>query len=87
LRELLAIEIEVLACVHPAGPPICWCRKPMPGLALAFAHARDLDPAKTLHVGHAPADRGFALRAGMPYVEVSGAWPAPDDELPLPADP
>ncbi|HET9485065.1 MAG TPA: hypothetical protein VFO79_13985, partial [Xanthomonadales bacterium] len=87
LRELLAIDVELLACTHPAGPPICWCRKPLPGLALAFAHAHDLDLSRTLHVGRGPADRGFALRAGMPYVEISAGFPRPDDPLPLPAEP
>ena len=87
LQRLLGLELEVLACTHPAGPPICWCRKPLPGLALQLAHARDLDLSKTLHVGRGPADRGFALRAGMPYVEISAGWPTPDDPLPLPADP
>ena len=87
LRELLDLFVELLACTHPAGPPICWCRKPLPGLAMQFAHARDVDLSKTLHVGRAPADRGFALRAGMPYVEISAGFPRPDDPLPLPAEP
>ena len=84
LRELLDLPVELLACVHPAGPPICWCRKPLPGLALAFARRHDIDLARSLHVGRGPADRGFALRAGMPYVE---GWLDPDAPLPLPAEP
>ena len=24
-------------CPHPGGPPVCWCRPPLPGLILAFA--------------------------------------------------
>jgi aryl-alcohol dehydrogenase-like predicted oxidoreductase len=87
LRRALEIDISVLACTHPAGPPICWCRKPLPGLALQLAHERDLDLSKTLHLGRGPADRGFALRAGMPYVEISAGWPSPDDPLPLAAEP
>lgn len=87
LRQVTELDIEMLACVHPAGPPICWCRKPLPGLALSHAHAHDLDLSRTLHVGKGPADRGFALRAGMPYVELDARWPMPDDPLPLPADP
>jgi aryl-alcohol dehydrogenase-like predicted oxidoreductase len=87
LRARLGLDIALLACTHPAGPPICWCRKPLPGLALQLAHAKDLDLSKTLHLGRAPADRGFALRAGMPYVEISAGWPSPEDPLPLPADP
>ncbi len=78
LRALLDLPIEVLACTHPAGPPICWCRKPLPGLALALAHRHDLDLARCIHVGHSPADRGFALRAGMPYLDIADGWPHPD---------
>ena len=54
---------------------------------MVFAHAHDIDLSKTLHVGKGPADRGFALRAGMPYAELGERWPTPDDPLPLPADP
>lgn len=87
LAAALDLPIDLRACTHPAGPPICWCRKPLPGLALAFAHAHDVDLSRTLHVGRGPADRGFALRAGMPYADVRAGWPAPTDPLPLPADP
>jgi predicted kinase len=30
--------VEVAWCPHAAGPPICWCRPPLPGLAVSFAH-------------------------------------------------
>src|SRR6185436_19511443 len=36
MRDRLGVAIEVRYCPHGAGPPICWCRKPLPGLALAF---------------------------------------------------
>lgn len=65
LQALLEVPLAVLCCAHPAGPPICWCRKPLPGLALAFAHVRDVDLSRSVHVGRSPADRGFARRAGM----------------------
>jgi predicted kinase len=82
LRELLGLPIEVLRCVHPAGPPVCWCRKPMPGLALAFARAHDVDLARSVHVGNAPADRGFALRAGIDYFALADGWPVPPRDEP-----
>ncbi|MGN6109103.1 MAG: AAA family ATPase, partial [Kofleriaceae bacterium] len=69
LADQLGRPIDVLACTHPAGPPICWCRKPLPGLALAYARARDVDLSRSVHVGRGPADHGFAARAGMAYVE------------------
>jgi len=80
LRELLggALAIDVVACTHPAGPPICWCRKPLPGLALALARTHDLDLAASVHLGRGPADRGFAVRAGMRYAAISDGWPRPE---------
>jgi hypothetical protein len=73
--------IEVAACMHPGGPPACWCRKPMPGLGLVLARAHDLDLTASVHVGDGAADRGFASRLGMRFVEtaafVAGHWGAP----------
>lgn len=77
LRELTGSAIELLCCPHPPGPPICWCRKPLPGLALAFARARDADLSRSLCLGRDPADRGFADRAGIPYADIADGWPAP----------
>jgi histidinol phosphatase-like enzyme len=51
MRELLGVEIDVEYCAHPAGPPICWCRKPLPGLGVALAHRHRLDPARCIYVG------------------------------------
>lgn len=28
--------VEAAICSHPAGPPVCWCRPPLPGAWLAF---------------------------------------------------
>ena len=78
LCDELGCSIDVRYCAHPAGPPICWCRKPLPGLALALARAHDLDPSRTIHLGKSPADRGFALRAGMRFATVEDGWPVPD---------
>jgi len=67
LVELVGLPLAIARCTHPAGPPICWCRKPMPGLALALARTYGIDLARSVHVGRGPADAGFALRAGMAY--------------------
>jgi len=32
-------------CPHPPGPPVCWCRPPLPGLVLGLCHTYGLDPA------------------------------------------
>nr|HEX4318356.1 aldo/keto reductase [Kofleriaceae bacterium] len=77
LRELLAIELPVVRCSHPAGPPVCWCRKPLPGMGVVLAHAHDLDLARTTHVGSQAADRGFAQRLGVRYISAE-AWSGPE---------
>lgn len=78
LAELLGLSIVVARCGHPPGPPVCWCRKPLPGLALAIAHAHDVDLARSVHIGRGPADRGFAHRAGMRYADVADGFPRPE---------
>ncbi|HEY5945266.1 MAG TPA: hypothetical protein VIV40_07240, partial [Kofleriaceae bacterium] len=77
LAELLELPIAIARCLHPAGPPVCWCRKPLPGLALLLARMHDLDLARSVHVGKGPADRGFASRAGLAYFDVADGFPMP----------
>ena len=73
----LGMPIAIARCAHPAGPPVCWCRKPLPGLALALAHDHALSLAASVHVGSSAADRGFAQRAGLRYADVADGWPSP----------
>jgi aryl-alcohol dehydrogenase-like predicted oxidoreductase/predicted kinase len=63
------LEVEIAACVHPGGPPICWCRPPLPGLLLAFAHRRKIDPARLTVVGVSLAHKQLAAAAGARFVE------------------
>ncbi len=67
LAEQLGLPIAVVRCTHPPGPPVCWCRKPLPGLALLLAHRHGFSLTDSVHVGHSPADRGFAARAGIAF--------------------
>jgi aryl-alcohol dehydrogenase-like predicted oxidoreductase/histidinol phosphatase-like enzyme/predicted kinase len=55
-------------CPHPAGPPICWCRKPIPGLHLAFAVPNGIALGGSLVVGPSVADRTVANRLGARYL-------------------
>ncbi len=71
MRELLGLDIEVEYCPHRAGPPSCWCRKPLPGLGVLFMHRHRLDPQACIYVGGGPQDRGFARRLGFPYSEAA----------------
>ncbi|HSO33265.1 MAG TPA: aldo/keto reductase, partial [Labilithrix sp.] len=34
--------VEMAICPHPAGPPLCWCRPPLPGLWVEVAHRHGL---------------------------------------------
>jgi predicted kinase len=60
--------VESALCPHPAGPPTCWCRPPLPGLPLAFARAHGVDPARSTLVGTSPAHRTLATTLGARYV-------------------
>jgi len=69
LHAELGFAFPIARCTHPPGPPVCWCRKPLPGLALLLAHDHGFALATSIHVGRGAADRGFALRAGLTFVE------------------
>jgi aryl-alcohol dehydrogenase-like predicted oxidoreductase/predicted kinase len=62
--------VEVVICRHGAGPPACWCRPPLPGLALAFARKHRLELARTSLLGAAPAHRTLARTLGARYLAV-----------------
>ena len=62
--------VEVAVCQHPAGPPSCWCRPPLPGLPLAFARSHSIDPARSILVGCSPAHRTLATTLGARYIAV-----------------
>jgi aryl-alcohol dehydrogenase-like predicted oxidoreductase len=70
LADQLGLPIAVARCTHPPGPPVCWCRKPLPGLALVLAHRHGFSLTGSIHVGRTPADRGFAQRAGLMFEPV-----------------
>jgi len=60
---------EIAICPHDAGPPTCWCRPPLPGLALAFARKHGVDPAQSVLIGSRPAHRTLAATLGATYVQ------------------
>lgn len=64
-RTGLAIDVEY--CSHPAGPPQCWCRKPLPGLGVLLIHRHHLNPPQCIYVGDGASDPGFARRLGFEY--------------------
>ncbi len=66
-RSLLGTNIDMAFCPHAAGPPVCWCRKPLPGLVLQFAHRYQLALDRSTLIGRSQADRTLAARLGMSY--------------------
>jgi aryl-alcohol dehydrogenase-like predicted oxidoreductase/predicted kinase len=69
LAKRVSGPVETALCPHPAGPPVCWCRPPLPGLALAFARAHHVDTARSTLIGNAPAHRTLATTLGARFVE------------------
>jgi aryl-alcohol dehydrogenase-like predicted oxidoreductase/predicted kinase len=61
------IHIDVYACVHAPGPPVCWCRPPLPGLAVAFARAHHVDLTRSVVIAP-PHHRAFADGLGARFV-------------------
>lgn len=68
LLGLTGGPVDVTVCPHPAGPPTCWCRPPLPGLPLAFARARGVDLTRSLLVAAGPAHRTLAAALGATVV-------------------
>ena len=71
LTDAVTGPVHVTVCQHPAGPPSCWCRPPLPGLPLAFARTHSIDPARSVLVGCSPAHRTLATTLGARYVHVA----------------
>jgi aryl-alcohol dehydrogenase-like predicted oxidoreductase/phosphoglycolate phosphatase-like HAD superfamily hydrolase len=66
-RAGLGVDIRFAYCPHDAGPPICWCRKPLPGSVLEFAIKHDVALDRSIVVGSSSADRTMAQRLGATF--------------------
>ena len=66
--DVLGLPMDVEYCRHVAGPPKCWCRKPLPGLGALLIHRHQLDPAACLYIGSGPHDAGYANRLGFRFI-------------------
>ena len=71
MRDQLGVAIEIEYCPHGAGPPVCWCRKPLPGLGVLFTQRHELDASQCIYVGTGSQDPGFARRLGFQYREAA----------------
>ena len=75
LRRALGGEVDWAFCPHDAGPPVCWCRKPIPGKVIEVAVRRSVDLGRSIVVGNKAADRTMAERVGAQFQE-SLDWPS-----------
>ena len=70
-HELLGADIDAVWCPHADGPPVCWCRKPLPGLGVVLIERHRLDAARCVYVGRDPTDRAFARTLGFAFQEAA----------------
>jgi aryl-alcohol dehydrogenase-like predicted oxidoreductase len=70
LQALVSGPVTRAVCPHGAGPPRCWCRPPLPGLALAFAAAHGIEVSRCVVIGSGPAHRTLANALGALHVGV-----------------
>ena len=70
LSSVVSGIVEPAICPHGVGPPVCWCRPPLPGLPLAFARAHDVDPAHAALIGTSSAHKTLAATLGARFVGV-----------------
>ena len=70
VRAHVSGPVESALCSHPAGPPTCWCRPPLPGLLLDFARTHSVDLGRSIQIGSAPAHRTLAATFDARYVEL-----------------
>ena len=71
LSGVVSGPVESALCPHGAGPPICWCRPPLPGLPLAFSRAHGIDVNRAVLIGVSSAHRTLATTLGARYVPIS----------------
>ena len=67
MREQVGVDAAFACCPHDAGPPVCWCRKPIPGSVIEFALRRRVALEQSVVVGTAAADRTMAGRIGAHF--------------------
>ena len=67
--ELLGVDIDVSFCPHRVPPISCYCRKPMPGMGVAFIEKYKLDASKCVVVGDMKTDQTFADRCGFKFAD------------------
>lgn len=70
LAEKSGREIDFVSCSHGEGPPVCWCRPPLPGAWLWFAHRRNVGREGSVIVAASSAHRQLAATVGVRTLDV-----------------
>jgi aryl-alcohol dehydrogenase-like predicted oxidoreductase len=69
VHALTGQPVHTAVCPHGGGPPACWCRPPLPGLPLAFAHEHGLALERCTLIGTSNAHRTLARVVGCRFVK------------------
>jgi aryl-alcohol dehydrogenase-like predicted oxidoreductase/predicted kinase len=69
LNERLDVPVAWGVCTHPGGPPVCWCRRPLPGLGVVLLRRAEIKRARCLAVTRGPQDQRFAKSLGVESVD------------------
>lgn len=62
-----AAGFDVAVCEHGAGPPTCWCRPPLPGLAVRWMRERHVDRRETTFFGTSTTHRTLAKNLHLKF--------------------
>lgn len=62
---------QALICPHGGGPPVCWCRPPLPGLLLEACHRHGLSPRRCEVIGMSETHQVLAATVGATFRALS----------------
>ncbi len=68
-RDLLGERFTLAVCPHGGGPPVCWCRPPLPGLVAVWMRQERIDPTASRFFGTGPVHRALAGALGFVYAQ------------------
>jgi histidinol-phosphate phosphatase family protein len=78
--DLLGLPVDDVAyCPHQAFPVACFCRKPMPGLAVALIERHGLALSDLVIVGDMKSDAGLAEAIGVRYEDAAAFFGDPPE--------
>jgi HAD superfamily hydrolase (TIGR01662 family) len=70
-NDALGLNIDFKFCPHHSFPIRCFCRKPLPGLAVELIEKYKLNPSECIMVGDMKSDETFAKRSGFQFVHAN----------------